>query len=419
MDGLYQKLKEKAIAFYKKSDSLSSQIFWMSFLCLIIIDCVENTSVIYSDAIWVKGMYLFRNLLYLILLAKAAFLSEYTQKEMMIVGSFFVIGFLSLLGSGDFGFLKFFIIAIASKGKISRKFVKVYFGIKTTAIFLTVLLWKIGIMPALYYQDDKVGYYNTFGFCHRNVLGANIVILCLAWFYIRYRKLKIQDVAVWSGIAVVTYMFALSRTSLIIQIVTIVGVFLFQQYEERILGIPKIQKIVLGGFLGIIVLCIFCTLFYSKDNFIWGIIDKIFTKRIRFSNLCFKEYGLSLFGQRIPFVSSIEAQSTKSVKLILDNAYMRVLLYNGLIPGAMFLGIYYRALKVSLQKRDCALLCGLIVFAIYGLSERYMLDVFYQFPLLIAFGECFFPKNRVRKNECKKPVYYLEDVIRVMKRNRR
>ena len=45
-------------------------IFWCGFVLLLVIHCIENTSVIYSEAVWLNGMYLFRNLLYLILIGK-------------------------------------------------------------------------------------------------------------------------------------------------------------------------------------------------------------------------------------------------------------------------------------------------------------------------------------------------------------
>ena len=57
------------------SSELSGRIFWVSYLLLLVIHCIENTSVIYSDAVWVEGMYLFRNLLYLVLLARLGMLA--------------------------------------------------------------------------------------------------------------------------------------------------------------------------------------------------------------------------------------------------------------------------------------------------------------------------------------------------------
>lgn len=410
--------KTKNILNKEYVQNMAEPVFWLSMIVLLVIDSVENTSVIYSDASWLTAMYLFRNLLYLVLIGKIVFLSVYKKEEMIGVVIAGIIGFASLLGSGDFALFKLIIVIIAAKDVDFHKFVKVFAIIKGTAVMLTLLLWRIGILGTLYYQDDKVGYYNTYGFCHRNVLGANVAILCLAWFYLRYRRLKIQDIIVWSAVAAVFYRLASSRTSLLIMMITIVGVYLFQEKEQLIMNYPKTRKILLWGFVSIVFLCILCTVFYVRYNFFWEIIDKIFTKRIRFAHYCFKEYGLSLFGQRIPFVSSIQAQSGDIDKLILDNAYMRALLYYGIIPGALYLFSYFKALEMSFLKKDCALVVSLVIFAVYGLSERYMLDICYQFPLIVVCGQYFFSRDDSTVNIRKLPLEYGYDIIQFCKRKK-
>lgn len=415
MKSLREILENKKINLNIDIEELAHKVFWISFLLLLVIDCIENTSVIYSGAAWLKVMYFFRNMLYLALLVKVGFLSTYQKREMIGVSLALAIGFAGLLGSGDFALFKFAIILIAAKDENSRKLAAVFGMVKTIALALTLLLWRVGLLEALYYQDDKVGYYNTYGFCHRNVLGANMAVICLVWFYLRYRKLKIQDIVVWSAISLVTYKIALSRTSLIMMVLTIFGVFAFQKKEELILGLPKIKKIVPGLFLAMMFVSIVCTIFYTQDQWIWQIIDKIFTKRIRFANYCYQEYGLSFFGQRLPFVSSIEAQNGEIKKLILDNAYMRAILYYGIIPGGVFLFSYFKALSCSIRKKNGVLALMLLIFAVYGLSERYMLDVFYQFPLLIAGRKYFFKTNSRLEQEKKSPLAYADDIVSFVK----
>ena len=385
------------------------RIFWVCFVLLLSIHCIENTSVIYSDTEWLKGMYLFRNLLYLVLLAKIGFLSVYTKRELICVAAFLTIGLLSFLGSGDYGLLEFFILMFAAKEESSVKLTAAFFLIKGAALVITILLWRIGILAALYYQDDKVGYFNTYGFCHRNVLAANVAVVCLAWLYLRYRRLKIWDVAVWGIVALATYRFAVSRTGLIIILLSIFGIYFFRKKNISILNFPYLRKVFCWGFLGLILISVIGTVFYSGDSPLWSLIDSIFTKRFQFAHYCFEEYGLSLFGQHIPLVSSIAAQNDQGTRLILDNAYMRGILYYGVIPGTLFLTAYFKALDMALRKRSGKLIFCLGIFAIYGLSERYMLDVYYQFPLLVAWCKYFFKDRRSMKEERKLPLGHMSD----------
>ena len=390
---------------------LPGRIFWVCFVLLLSIHCIENTSVIYSDAGWLKGMYLFRNLLYLVLLAKIGFLSVYTKRELIWVAVFLIVGLFSFLGSGDYGLLEFFILMFAAKEESSVKLTAAFFLIKGAALVITILLWRIGILAALYYQDDKVGYFNTYGFCHRNVLAANVAVVCLAWLYLRYRRLKIWDVAVWGIIALATYRFAVSRTGLIIMLLSIFGIYFFRKKNITILNFPYLRRFFFFFFLGLILISVIGTVFYSGDSSFWSLIDRIFTKRFQFAHYCFEEYGLSLFGQHIPLVSSIAAQNDQGTRLILDNAYMRGILYYGIVPGILFLAVYFKALDTALKKRSGKMIFFFLIFAIYGLSERYMLDVYYQFPLLLAWCKYFFKDRRSTREEGKLPLGHVSDFV--------
>lgn len=365
-------------------------LFRILFTLLLIIHCIENTSVIYSDAVWLNVMYLFRNLLYIVLLTGCGFFTVYRKEELILAGVFVAAGGVSFLTTTDFGLMEFFIILLASRNESSRWLISWFAVIKTAAVLITLLFWRIGVLDSIYYQDDAVGYYNTYGFCHRNVFAANIVIICLAWLYLRWRSMVIWDVIVWLLIAAGTYFLTVSRTGFIILVLTVIVMYAVAKRQSQFFKIPRLKQIVIGIFAAILLVSIIGTVFYSEDSAVWKLIDSIFTKRFQFSNYCLKEYGISLFGQNLPFVSTFEAQSGASGRLILDNSFIRALLYYGLIPGALFIGCYLQALLLSLKRRGGKLIASLIILAVYGASERYMLDVFYCFPLVTAWAKYYF-----------------------------
>ncbi len=401
------KFVDKNSSFVRGNKSFVGNVFRVSFILLLIIHCVENTSVIYSDAVWVEWMYMFRNILYLVLLIKAGFLSTYERKEFTYVIVILVIGFMSLLGSGSFGLFELIIVIIAAKDETPDELITVFAKIKGLAIVVTLLLWSVGVLEAIYYLDDAVGYYNTYGFCHRNVLGANVTVVCLAWFYLRYRKLIVRDVVGWSILAIATYCLSVSRTSFMIMLLIIFSFYFFQEKEKYLIEMPSLHSNVLKGFLALLLLTIIGTLFYDKSNVIWNMIDSIFTKRFYFANYCYEEYGLSLFGQQLPFVSSIQQQTEDISKLILDNSYMRSILYYGIIPGGILLCVCFKSIDIAFLKMDYAWMLALAVFAVYGMSESYMIDIFYNFPLLIAWGHYFNKEDIIRVPCNETPLWFV------------
>ena len=380
------------------------QIFFLvCFILLVVIDSIDNTSLRYSELSWMETMYVLRNALYFLMLAgvgwnflrRLLILRKQHQLTASRLGEFvgvallILLGGASFLGSRDSTLLCFFVIAVGVNGLSSRRLARLYFVLKSIALVSTILCWRIGLLPTLRYLDDTVGHYNTYGFGHRNVLGANLVVLCLLWCYLRYQKLKVQDLIIWAAIAFVSYRFILSRTALIMILISVIFMYGMQRLEKRIFNFPHLGRLVTGIFIGFILLSLISAIFYSPDSEFWQFLNRIFTKRISFAHQYLVDHGLSLFGKDLPFVSSMEAQVSDSRRLILDNSFLRVILYYGILPGAAFFYLYYRGIRYALSRKKGALLCTLVVFLIFGMSESYMLDAFYQFPLILV---CCSPK---------------------------
>lgn len=392
--------------------SLMELIFWAAFCLLLVIHCIENTSLIYEDLAWMKAMYMVRNGMYVLLLAKAGFLAIYRPKELWCMLAVLPAGVLCVLCSGDFALMEFAIITIAAKDIPARKLVKVFAVIKAAAVVLTLALAAMKILPNIVYENTDSANHYTYGFCHRNVLGANMAVLCLAWFYLRYKKLQLWDYALWGGLTIATYLLADSRTGLLIMGMSIALVFTCRLYETRLLQMPKMRQILVGFVVGLFLISLVCTVFYKRYNDFWEFVDKIFTKRLRFAHQCLDTYGFSLFGQEMDFVSTLDAQNdAEATRLILDNAYMRGLLHNGIIPCCLFLFAYCKSLDRSWLRKNVALVIGMVVMAIYGMSERFMLDVYYNFPLLVACLTLFRQPNAQNAGSYSLPFEYAREVI--------
>lgn len=392
--------------------SLMELLFWGAFCLLLVIHCIENTSLIYEDLAWMKAMYMVRNVMYVLLLAKAGFLAIYRPKELWCMLAVLPAGVLCVLCSGDFALMEFAIVAIAAKDIPVRKLVKVFAVIKAAAIVLTLALAAVKVLPNIAYENGQEAANYTYGFCHRNVLGANMAVLCLAWFYLRYRRLQLWDYVLWGVLTIATYLIAVSRTSLLIMVMSIAMVWACRRYESKLLKMPRMRLILVGFVVGLFLISLVCTVFYKRYNEFWEFVDKIFTKRLRFAHQCLETYGFSLFGQEMDFVSTLDAQNdAEATRLILDNAYMRGLLHNGIIPCGLFLFAYCKSLDRAWLRKNLPLIVGMVVMAIYGMSERFMLDVYYNFPLLVACLALFRQPTAQNADAYRLPFEYAREVL--------
>ncbi len=403
------------IRFYDKLDRASRKtfrlplptlVFRVTFVLLLIIHCVENTSLIYEEGVDLTPMYRFRNALYAVLLIKAGFLSRYSRRELIAAGILYFTGAVTFLFSGDFVPAEFAVVLIAAKDEHPRDIMTVFGVTKALGTLFTLGLYFVGVLPELIYDNGWGELYNTYGFCHRNVLGVNVAVLCLCYFCLRFEKMNRYDALLWCALGFGSYFLSYSRTSLLIIGMIIVGAFVYRFLEPYLFRVPHMDLLLCGVAVLFFALSLVCTVLFDGDSRLWELIDSVFTKRFRFANACLEREGLSLFGQRLPFVSTLESYTTDVDKLILDNSYMRLLIYHGIVPCAVFLSSFVFAMKRATEphRRNSALLFGLLVMAVYGMSERFMLDVNYNFPLLAAGIACFAHPDRRSRGEYKYPL---------------
>lgn len=360
---------------------LPELLFWWCFFLLLVIHCIENTTLTFVQPRWLKGMYLFRNLLYLILLGKIAFLTHYRTGQLWALLGLMLSAGISFLFTGEFTLLEFLLVVFAAKDVPSQKIIWMLVVVKGAAVAATLLCSDLNLLPKLYYIHEDAPL-DTLGFCHRNVLGSNMVVLCLCWLYLRYRRLCWLDLLGCVTLAFATYFLCISRSSLLIMLLSIAAFFLVRTYYKQIRRFPYTGKIVHGLFLSFLLLSLLGTVFYDQYSDFWRFMDSLLTRRLSFANECFDQHGFTLFGQEMPFSGTMNSSMTEQRRLILDNSYMRSLIYHGLIPGGLFLFQFWFCLYRSWKKKLLPMVLSLLIIAMYGVSESFMLDVFYCFPMM-------------------------------------
>ena len=390
-----------------KTKKRSDLVFWTAFILLLTIHCIENTSLTYSKPGWLKAMYLLRNLMYLVLLAKAMLLTRYRAKELWAILGVLILAGVCFICSDDFTLLEFAIVAIAAKDIPKRQLLTVFLAIKGVSVILTLLLSDLGLLPKLYYIHNDAPL-DTLGFCHRNVLGSNMAVLCMGWMYLRFRRLNLADIGIWLVLTIVTYLLAISRSSLIIMLGSIALMMLVRIFLPQLRSFRHTGKFLVGAFLAMFLLSLLGALFFTEGDPIWELLDDFLTKRLSFAKECFTGYGIAPFGQEVPFVGTMESHLTDSHRLILDNSYMRALILDGAFPGGAFLALYLVCLIRAWRGKDLALAACLLAIGVYGLSERFMLDVFYSFPMLLGCMSLF---RKPTPQEAWKPLPYAWHIL--------
>ena len=99
-----------------------------------------------------------------------------------------------------------------------------------------------------------------------------------------------------------------------------------------------------------------------------------------------EQNGLRLFGSYIEFRSLRAALQTNQEAVILDSAYLYLVISQGVAATGVMLWLFARSMRAQIRKRQYVLLITMGVFLLSGLMERFTLDAAMNFALLSTFS---------------------------------
>lgn len=229
-------------------------------------------------------------------------------------------------------------------------------------LLLTLVIMALSIVglngnTVLEYRNGLMR--NSFGAGHPNAIAFEWSVICADLFYlVGYKKTKKVNarMAVLFAIGVFIFNFFLigSRTNLIFMVLlTAVFVFKDRFRIKSCVGKAIIRNMFivcfLVSFLGVVVYRLGLPISYT--------LDKILSRRLEYESFAIREYGITFFGNNIKGV-------------LVDNAYLGMLLRYGILLTACMGFMYYATIKKLTESSKYKLLLLIfVVFMFYGLSE--------------------------------------------------
>lgn len=120
-----------------------------------------------------------------------------------------------------------------------------------------------------------------------------------------------------------------------------------------------------------------------EDSFLYNILNKFTTGRLRLGITGFKIYNVSILGQQaLEFGFWI---TNTSIRLVLDNAYYMIMIQYGIFYLILISFLFIKANKMLDYKSSCCL----IMYSIFALAENNILSPTAIFPVLIAANLCW------------------------------
>jgi hypothetical protein len=149
-----------------------------------------------------------------------------------------------------------------------------------------------------------------------------------------------------------------------------------------------LNKIKITWLLNILTVALYITVFgaillmfnYSNAN-INFFSDTNFVTRFKQAYIISNQYGLSLFGNNISFLSISDSRALGTSSVVLDSGILRLFLYHGIVVFILFIiGETLLIRKIVINKKYM-LLGAVIIFLMSGLMESSLYMLQYNFTL--------------------------------------
>ena len=270
------------------------------------------------------------------------------------------------------------------------RIVRTFYRAALTAPILLVLAQLTGLtkksVPNL---EFSLGY--AMGMAHPNNFASAVTVLLLSWAYLRRWKSRSFTILSCLAVGFAVYRYTISRTALVIVLAYCLALILYEM--PRRFHTRNAVKLIRLGFIVLLASSVWLML-YAGQVFAWlgleGGADfgPLASAMARFVNAAalYEQNGLRLFGSYIEFRSLRVALQTNQEAVILDSAYLYLVISQGVAATGIMLWLFGRSMRAQIRKKQYVLLITMGVFLLSGLMERFALDAAMDFALLSAFS---------------------------------
>lgn len=290
--------------------------------------------------------------------------------------------------------IKDLLIIVASKDINIDKNLKFNFVVRTLMLLVIVTLFYLGKTDDYTMLRGDSVVRNGMGFGHPNTFAGVVFSVFMIWCYFKIKKMKWYDFGI--GILLIGLIDGLcnSRTSEMVMAIALF-LMLIVQIKPKFFFCHIVKMFVYLEYFILTILSMIAAYLYSIGNPIGIKLDTLLTGRLRLAGLFFKEYGISLLGHRITFVSSRVAIQENTLTWVLDNLYMYLLIHLGIIVFVLVFVIIKKCIDILYTNKNVGGILVIVSYMIFGLAETGMIR--FEYNAFLVLCTLVFSQKKVKK----------------------
>lgn len=328
----------------------------------------------------------------LLIIQTLSLLPSYTRREIFLIAGITVPVALAAFLSGNRPLLSAWMFIVAAKNEDPDRIIGIAYKILLILVPAVIAMRFFGLLEdnTLFMRDIQRF---SLGFAHPNTLGVRVLQLIICRFYLHRRQIRAWDYLFAVLAVVFVYKIPNSQTVCICLLLFMVLLLFYKCIGRLCPGrMVLYAKSMLAGAFAVNIFSIILSFMDVMANSVLAKIDQWMTCRFSCGHRVLTLYGISFLGRKI-YVSDEERELAGiAEKLWLDNAYMSILLRQGVLVFLIFSVGYLWLMKYMAVQKRYVLLFILFLFSVYGIMEAGMYTLG-QNVFLIFFADLLYRKR--------------------------
>lgn len=316
-------------------------------------------------------------------------ISRYNAIKPYIMGNKLIFEFIFIIISwiiskNSYGYVLFtsmlFVVAARNVDYIS--ILKTFVFSSGLVLIGVLILNKFGLIASIYSYQGRLR--DSLGFSYVSYASQIIFYLVCAYVVVRNKKLKIIEILLIMLLNV--YVYNSTKTTSPFYLTNIVLlIILLNKYIYKFRKIIASTEIFFTGAFIINPIILLWIMFYSPSE-LYILFDRLTNNRMRLGVEGLRNYGVSLFGQKVDFI--VKNSNWVNQYNYIDSSYIQSLVVNGLIFTVCILMLYTYTLYKSTKSKNVFLSTVLIAISIHSMFDPQFIWIWYS-PFILLTGKFF------------------------------
>lgn len=359
------------------SDQLLFGIALIVFMASIVLERTAWASrpegMLNEFAVILKAM---RYMAYLLAVIKFIKVRIYPQSVIFILLLVMTVVTAGMFSSNEKAYFLFMFICCAAIGMNSRYLIACTFATQLI-ISLVVLTGVLTGVVEDYIWINRERLQHFLGFNYSNTLPGIYFFLLLQYLYLKKGKLTFKGYLPLMLLAFGLYQKTTSRLNFIMSACVLSFFLFYNKWFASGKIIKKHKKTIMCLPFLVAVLSMVVATIYNESVEIWRKLDSLLSNRLSLSHSGLLKYKITIFGQSINWIGNTIESLTDGYKgnyNYVDNAYIKMLLDNGILFSLLILLMYAILLKKSIERKEFYLTWVIIFILIHSVVEARLVN---------------------------------------------